>query len=524
MRRTAVNALGEAQFGIGVCGHGSLFLSYLAELRVAFSSRKPGKEGLTAVRRYIVSTWCSLLLLVCCSSVRAVDWSDQEVVSYGLRIKEPAIAVGADGTVHVARFETGWEYPSGMVCNRRVAGTWTADEPLSTTLDAMDSPCVTIDIAGYVHVGWASGSLHSYCVRERRWNGWGWSAPSLMVNPSSYPTLASGPGGHVQMFASAYDGIALFRWDGVSWTDMGLISNPAASPSKKSAVVEQYGEMHVAWEDARYGDTEVFYMEWDGTQWNPEVRLTESAGESGDPVIAIGSSGEPCVAWSDARDGSSQHRVYARCLVGGTWLPEVPLSTADAHAVYPAIAVDVFGRVNVAWTEFSWFNPPYYVRIVLRTLVDGTWSDQETVSEVPMLDVVGMSLCGGPDGKLHVVWAQIEGEDYVLLYKQGTPAISAALDPETPDTRPTFLIFPNPSSESVTFELRGTDRAGIEASIVDVTGRTVRRLQRPSGAVEDSRLVWDGIDEEGRAVEPGVYYVRLSMSGGEYAGGLIRIP
>lgn len=471
-----------------------------------------------------LSAWCSLLVLVSYSSVWAVDWSDPEIVSLGYSISDPAIAVGVDGTVHVARLQVGWESPSGLVCNRRVADTWTADESIGNSLDTMDRPCVTIDDAGLVHVGWASGGFHEYMARERRWNGWEWSAPSLMVNPSGSPALASGPGGHVQMFASAYGGIALFRWDGVSWTDLGLISDPAALPSDKSAVVEVDGKMHVAWEDARYGDTEVFYLGWDGTQWAQEVRLTESAGNSSDPVIALGSSGDPWVAWSDARGGSTQRRVYARCSLGGTWLPEVPLSTAGADAVYPAIVLDVYGRVTLAWVESSWFSSPYYVRIVLRTLEDGMWSDQETVAEIPMLGVYGMALCAGPDARLHFAWVQYDGSEYSLLYERGFPTVSTAMDLGEVGTQPALRIFPNPFSESVTFEVRGAERESFDATVFDITGRTVRRLSCPSEAGDDRGLVWDGMDENGCAVGPGAYYVRLLAGGEKCAGGLTRVP
>jgi hypothetical protein len=92
--------------------------------------------GPPAVGHSIVPAYLLLLVILCCSAATAVDWGEQEIVSRGERILDPAIAVGTEGTVHVVRFESGWEYTAGFVYNRRVSGAWTADETLGGSLDA----------------------------------------------------------------------------------------------------------------------------------------------------------------------------------------------------------------------------------------------------------------------------------------------------------------------------------------------------------------------------------------------------
>jgi hypothetical protein len=66
---------------------------------------------------------------------------------------------------------------------------------------------------------------------------------------------------------------------------------------------------------------------------------------------------------------------------------------------------------------------------------------------------------------------------------------------------------PNPFRESTTIRLDRPDVPAVEASVHDVAGRRVRSLPAPSGR----QLSWDGRDDSGRIVRPGVYLVRVRL-------------
>lgn len=73
---------------------------------------------------------------------------------------------------------------------------------------------------------------------------------------------------------------------------------------------------------------------------------------------------------------------------------------------------------------------------------------------------------------------------------------------------------PNPFRASTTIAFSLAAESSVRLAVYDVRGRLVRRLvegeRLPAGAHE---RVWNGVDEAGRSVAPGVYYVRLDGTG-----------
>jgi plastocyanin len=74
-----------------------------------------------------------------------------------------------------------------------------------------------------------------------------------------------------------------------------------------------------------------------------------------------------------------------------------------------------------------------------------------------------------------------------------------------------LAAFPNPFRSSTTINYLLPQPGPAAISVVDAAGRVVRALRAPSGA---SSLSWDGRDDAGRALSPGVYFVRLSTASG----------
>lgn len=84
-------------------------------------------------------------------------------------------------------------------------------------------------------------------------------------------------------------------------------------------------------------------------------------------------------------------------------------------------------------------------------------------------------------------------------------------------------LTPNPFQRSVTLGFSLAREGRVDMAVYSVEGRRVKTLAsgiRPAGQY---RLEWDGQDEAGRAVLPGVYFVRLLTPAGRFSHTLVRI-
>jgi hypothetical protein len=81
---------------------------------------------------------------------------------------------------------------------------------------------------------------------------------------------------------------------------------------------------------------------------------------------------------------------------------------------------------------------------------------------------------------------------------------------------------PNPSRGAMSFAISGMGRGGGRLRIHDVGGRLVRRLDLVPGASERN-VAWDGRDERGVAVAPGVYYAVLQARGRTESSRVVRL-
>lgn len=101
----------------------------------------------------------------------------------------------------------------------------------------------------------------------------------------------------------------------------------------------------------------------------------------------------------------------------------------------------------------------------------------------------------------------------LVLQPQCTPT-SAPAAPDLAQGR--LVAFPNPTVAQSVIRLAPATAGPIQATVYDVGGRRVRRLLNAVGGPVPCDLTWDGRDDKGQAVAPGVYLVRVT------AGEIVR--
>ena len=78
-----------------------------------------------------------------------------------------------------------------------------------------------------------------------------------------------------------------------------------------------------------------------------------------------------------------------------------------------------------------------------------------------------------------------------------------------PTTRVALANKPNPAAGATDIQFSLTSDERIELSIYDISGRAVRSLAKGAFSAGPNSVHWDGLDSNGRPVEPGIYMVRL---------------
>jgi hypothetical protein len=82
--------------------------------------------------------------------------------------------------------------------------------------------------------------------------------------------------------------------------------------------------------------------------------------------------------------------------------------------------------------------------------------------------------------------------------------------------------WPNPSNSVMTMDVVSPS-AEIRVEVFDVAGRLIRRLADRAAAGGPGRFSWDGTDEAGRPVAPGVYWLQLRSAEGVATRKVVRM-
>jgi hypothetical protein len=91
--------------------------------------------------------------------------------------------------------------------------------------------------------------------------------------------------------------------------------------------------------------------------------------------------------------------------------------------------------------------------------------------------------------------------------------------------KPAVFARPNPfvSSTTITYVLEGENRARVRLGLFDATGRKIRHLEAGEVFPGTYRAEWNGMDDFGCPVGPGVYFCRTQGAGGTATGKILFI-
>jgi hypothetical protein len=114
-------------------------------------------------------------------------------------------------------------------------------------------------------------------------------------------------------------------------------------------------------------------------------------------------------------------------------------------------------------------------------------------------------------------------ESHVYQYKLPAEVVTGAGEALTAGGKLAVRAFPNPSLGRTRIGFDLPAEASVLLGVYDAAGRRIATVGRGTWAAGGGEMVWNGRDDSGQPVAPGVYFVRARTSDGESASTRIVI-
>jgi hypothetical protein len=201
---------------------------------------------------------------------------------------------------------------------------------------------------------------------------------------------------------------------------------------------------------------------------------------------------------------SPSHQVVCAASedVGATWTAGVVIAGSQASA-RSVVTAQRSLTVNAVYRRSDGIC---VIRRSSTPAVPASWSPEEVVTLAPAGSPISIS-CHGADVGVGFINSADADRPYFshltgTLAGAGDEPVVSLADLEAP------CVIPQPSRGPVAI-LVPRAGAATAASILDVAGRLVARLEGAAGPADGRRFEWNGLDLSGREVPRGRYYFRL---------------
>ena len=185
-----------------------------------------------------------------------------------------------------------------------------------------------------------------------------------------------------------------------------------AVQNNPSVAVDGSGNIFVAWEDSRDGNTTIYFNKNFGT----DTRVTMSHyGYHLQPKLAVDTTGTVHILWRDNRSAKDEWRIYHAVLK-----PGAATFTGEAlvywiyygfDQYFPNIVAGDNGRVYIAWADNKTFEYNVYV-----SYSDDGLNFVEPVRVTPILVRALQPSIAYLRGTLHLIWYDFRDDGYTHIY------------------------------------------------------------------------------------------------------------
>ena len=420
-------------------------------------------------------------------------------------------------------------YAQHVLASGAVDPAWpSGGRALSSAPENQHSPDLVSDGAGGAIVAWADSRVGpEHDVFAQHVLGSGEIDPAW---PADGRTVSTAPGDQQHpVIVSAPAGVGSGTAPIVAWDDTrsgnfdiyAQLATPVIAPGAPEPAIfalrdvkpDQGGFVTVSWNASGLDVAPTFgisqYRVWrsgPGSAWQPVASLPAT-------VQLTYSLAVPTT--SDSMPGSVPFHVFAIEARGDTLVPaqhwfSAPDSGYSVDDLAPVAPAGFTGLFAAGTTSLHW-SPNAEPDVTLYRVYRGSYAYFPPAPANLVAEVAGTSYAD-PAGtpliyKLCAVDAHGNVSPYVTFLPEVTTGVAA------PPRVFLELAGANPAPGAFPLRFGLAQRAHVTLAILDPAGRRVRTLARGEFEAGEHAAPWDGRDEDGRAVAPGLYFARFETAG-----------
>jgi hypothetical protein len=390
------------------------------------------------------------------------------------------------------------------------------------------NPSCVIDDYGRLHVVWESNDINypdqgNDDIVYRMYQGNDWSSTvRLTSHPlhSWHPSITNGPGGRLDVFwqDDRNGGFRIYArtFDGVSWQSEYCLDTLCRAASFPSAATS-LGRPAVAWQDFRTGINQIFFISQGSGGWGLDSAVSHSTFGAFTPCLVSDVAGNLHLAWEDYRDGNGE--IYYRRLSAatGSWGPEARITFDPSHSCWPVMACRSDSLVDIFWADDREGNYEIYT----ARWSGGVWGPESRLTYQNAASLIP-SVAADSRGNLQLAWTEMRvnqayAPDVFFMRNIINPWPKGALSGDSNSRIISgFTINPNPSIGRVRFDFTLKNRTSdgtAELAIYNLSGQRLVNIKNNRIKAGINSIFWDGLCSDGLRPASGVYLVRITADG-----------
>jgi len=217
------------------------------------------------------------------------------------------------------------------------------------------------------------------------------------------------------------------------------ISNNSSFSQDAALTIDIGGTCHIVWQDYRNNNQDLYYSNVDplGSIVVSELQLTTDPADSEAVDIFVDNFGDLHMVWQDSRDGNYEIYYMVTDTLGAIVLPAQRLTTDPSTSLRPRVALNSKRETVVAWRD----NREGNAEIFLKKLGQGgvTLQDDTRVTDDPGQSTAVVLGIDGSD-EPHFVWEDDRAGNIEIFTKRAFRCKTGTANAGAGDVKPVLFI------------------------------------------------------------------------------------